>query len=89
MHVAYVAGLPARVPDHVARVDHLQHGEVVDVGVHRGGEAPARARSPGATARHVSKAVTARAMAASVCPRVRLSIVVITSPVAGLRMSTA
>ncbi len=41
--VAHVARLPARVPDHVAGVDHLQRGELHDVGVDRGGEAPEQA----------------------------------------------
>ena len=39
-HVAHVPGLPACVPDHVAGVRHLQVGQLVEVRVDGGGEAP-------------------------------------------------
>ena len=42
-HVAHVAGLPAGVADHVAGVGHLEGGQLVEVGVHGGGEAAQQA----------------------------------------------
>ncbi len=42
-HVADVAGLPAGVGDHVAGVGHFEPGQLVEVGVHGGGEAPEQA----------------------------------------------
>ena len=57
-HVAHVARLPAGVADHVAGVGHLECGQLLAVGVHRGGEAPQQAgpvarghRPPGARRR--------------------------------------
>ena len=43
MHVADVARLPAGVPDHVAGVGHLERGQLLEVGVDGGGEAPEQA----------------------------------------------
>ena len=42
-HVAHVARLPAGVADHVARIGHLECGELLGVGVHGGGEAAEQA----------------------------------------------
>ena len=43
MHIAYVARLPAGIPDHVAGVDHLEGGQLLDVGVDGGREAAQQA----------------------------------------------
>ena len=65
-HVAHVARLPAGIPDDVAGVRHLQQGQLLaGASTAAAKRRSKRARSPGATCRHVSKAVAARAMAAS------------------------
>ena len=86
-HVADVARLPAGVADDMAGVGHLELGQLLAVGVHRGGEAAEQAGP--VPRRHVAPALEGAGppgrWPGRPRPRSSDGTVVMTSPVAGLR----